>query len=191
MDKCWFVLPNNALQVSYPPPKTTLLDDGRECQTGALCLGDLIPDLKRRDYRINQNNPEPYPLDMDVYRTTSGRLQWRPGKEGTHEVAGSFEAPALVAAIGVEIGAELSLAMRKSLDRYWDIESSEVMIIQPNESYISHVLAREDVSTWVANHSTLGSWKAFMITGLFIAKGKTSIEEKGQRGPSISAGGNV
>ncbi|KAK3324953.1 hypothetical protein B0H66DRAFT_636474 [Apodospora peruviana] len=187
--KCWFLISSNPLRAGqYPPPTTTVLDDGKESQSGAICLGDLISDVKSLDFPVNNSKPRVYPLDMPIQRTESGKLQWSPGKEGVHEVAGSFDAPALAAATGVELGANFSLAMNKTVNNCWEFEKTEILTIQPRQSYVTRVLAQGDVAQWVSDNKAK---KLFMITGLYIVKGETSATQDTARGPSISAGAKV
>lgn len=191
MDKCWFVL----RQIHYPPPTTEHMEDGREFQPGTnpLCLGDIIPSLQHLDHRINQSGPEPYPFDMLVQRTDSGRLQWITRDDGTSTLGGSFEAPALAALTGVTLGFDIGVALEKSVSRHYDIESLETMIIQPRGAYLDRSLSHNDVTNWIKEKSALrlGSWEAFMITGIIIAHGKKAYRLDESAGPSISGGVNV
>lgn len=188
MDKCWFVL----RQTHYPPPTTEYLEDGREYQPGtnSLCLGDIITDLRRLDHRINQSGPEPYPLDMLVQRTTSGRLQWITRDDGTHELGGSFESPTLAALTGVTLGSDIELALKRSVSRYYDIESLETMIIQPRGTYLDRSLSHNDIRDWIKEKLLLniGAWEAFMVSGMIVAQGKKSTQFDESAGPSMSSG---
>ncbi|KAI0534304.1 hypothetical protein GGR58DRAFT_505460 [Xylaria digitata] len=186
MDKCWFVLQ----QTHYPPPTTEYIDGGKTKQSGAICLGDMITSLDALDYRLNENGPEPLPLDMPIYRTSSGNFKWELGKTRDRELRVLLTAP-MAALLGVDIGAELETILRKSTTKSYLIEALECEIIQPRRAYIDSALAIGHVRSLVNKKTNLFGWKLYMVTGMIIAKGRKSQEIVDSREISLSGGPDV
>lgn len=153
-------------------------------------MGDLIPSLKRLDHRINETSPEPYPFDMPIYTTSSGKLTWTITTPQEYSLSGTLGAP-VAALLGCTVSADIELALKKSIRRYSDIEFVDTTIIQPKRSYIDSILENADVSKWIKENRTLGAWRMYMVSGLIIARGSKSSETTESRGTLISGGPRI
>lgn len=185
MDKCWFVL----RQTHYPPPSYFIDENGQTQQTGSLCLGDFVPDLKGLDFRVNETGPALLPVDIPVYKTTSESFHWEMINENEWSLSASLGAP-IADLFGLTMGADLGPEFRKALSRHTESEGLEARIIQPTRSYIESALSAPEVSHWI-EQKTFGTWRLFMITGLMILRGKKSTESTEDHGTSLSGGPNV
>ncbi|RYP44077.1 hypothetical protein DL768_009422 [Monosporascus sp. mg162] len=186
MDKCWFVL----RQTHYPPPQEEDDGNGATRQSGALCLGHFIEDLKHLDQVINVAGPEPFPLDMPVYRTQPRQFKWEVNKDLGFEASVTAKVP--VAAIAsVNSKAEVGIALQRSVQRYWEIEQLDTMILQPTRSYINHCLASEPIVEHLKRKKLAGGWSLFMITGLMIARGKVTGGGAESHDKNLHAGAGV
>ncbi|CAM1505023.1 Fc.00g106600.m01.CDS01 [Cosmosporella sp. VM-42] len=161
MEKCWFVLP----QTHYPPPQ----EDG-DRQSGPLCLGHFIQDLRHLDQVIN-SSPEPFPLDMPIYRTPPVEFAWERNKERGFEV--NAQGQVQIAAAPVTAKASFGTSLKKTVQEYWQIQQLETMILQPSRTYISRSLASVPVAEFLKQKRGL-NWSVFVITGLKIARGNSS-----------------
>ncbi|KPM38486.1 hypothetical protein AK830_g8088 [Neonectria ditissima] len=167
MDKCWFVLP----QTHYPPPQEED-ENGAVKQTGPICLGHFIKSLKHLDQVINSSGPEPFPLDMSIYRTKPTNFEWEENKERELSLSATAEVP-VAAAPGITAKTSLGFAIKKTVGNYWQIDELETAIVQPSRAYINRCLASDSVAEFL-QHAKLGpTWSIFMITGLKIAHGNS------------------
>ncbi|KAH7131290.1 hypothetical protein EDB81DRAFT_871577 [Dactylonectria macrodidyma] len=189
MDKCWFVLP----QTHYPPPQENS-DNGGFGQTGPICLGHIIKDLRHLDQVINPGGPEPFPLDMPIYRTRPTDFEWEENKEQNFDIAATVDVP-IGAAAGVTAKASLGLALKKTVGNYWQIDHLDTMIVQPTRAYINLCLASAPVAEFIESIKLGPTWSIFMITGLKIVRGNSSQKishgrERGIRGgPGVGVAG--
>ncbi|KAK7993443.1 EF-hand [Apiospora arundinis] len=185
MEKCWFVL----RQTQYPPPAYHINGKGQTEQTGALCLGDLIPTLKKLDFRINETGPPTLPVSIPVHTTSSENFRWEMTKENEWSLSASLGVP-IAALFGLTVGAELSPEFKKALSRHTESEGLEAKIIQPTPSYIESALSTPEVAHWI-EQKKLRVRELFMITGIMVLKGKKSREITQTQGNRVSGGPNV
>ncbi|KAL6412127.1 hypothetical protein AUP68_04510 [Ilyonectria robusta] len=168
MEKCWFVLP----QTHYPPPQENC-DNGATKQTGPICLGHFIKDLKHLDQVINSNGPEPFPLDMPVYRTRPIDFDWEEKKESGVNVDATATVP-IAAAAGVTANASLGFALKKTVGNYWQIDELDTLVVQPTRAYVNICLASAPIVEFLESVKLGPTWSIFMITGLKIVRGKST-----------------
>lgn len=183
MEKCWFPL----RQTHYPPPVTEMGPQGTT-QSGAICLGDLISDLKHLDQRINETGQVLLPATMPIFNTKLSGFKWRNDNNTGLGFSGAVSAP-ITSAVGLTAGGELNLALKKSAATFDEVEFLEVAIIQPRRDFIDSYLALDEPSRWIEeNKSLLGSWKIFMVTGITIARGRKSRKSEASRQQEVSGG---
>ncbi|KAL2692042.1 hypothetical protein Neosp_002445 [[Neocosmospora] mangrovei] len=184
MDKCWFVLS----QTHVPPPR---VEDGAFTQTGPLCLGHFIKDLKHLDHVINTNGPEqPFPLDMPIIRTGPIEFEWGSNREVGFDVSVGADVP-VAAAPGINAKASLGLAFKKSLGTSWQIEQLETLTFNPTRSYINRCLAGEQIVEFLADNKFGPTWKIFIVTGLKIVRGNSTQTISHGRERGINGGPGV
>lgn len=186
MEKCWFPL----RQTHYPPPVTKTCPQGTT-QSGAICLGDLISDLKHLDQRINETDQVLFPATIPIFNTTLSGCKWRNEESSGLGFSGAISAP-ITTAVGITAGAELEISLKKSAATFDEVEFLEVAIIQPRRDFIDKYLASDEPSRWIQkNTSLLGSWKMFMITGIIIARGKKTRRCEANTHREVSGGPDV
>ncbi|KAF5963527.1 hypothetical protein FCOIX_13805 [Fusarium coicis] len=189
MDKCWFVLS----QTHYPPPQESD-ENGAFKQTGPLCLGHFIKNLQHLDDVINTGGPEPFPLDMPVYRTGPIEFEWESNKEGGFDVSVSADVP-VAAAPGINAKASLGFALKKTVGNSWQIEQLETVTVEPTRAYVSRCLAGEQIVEFLEDSKFGPTWSIFIITGLKIVRGNSTQKtsqgrEKGLKGgPGVGVAG--
>ncbi|KAI8951381.1 hypothetical protein F4801DRAFT_578588 [Xylaria longipes] len=173
--KCWFVL----RQTHYPPP--VFPETGVGQAKGSLCLGHVIPDLKRLDNVINTKGVNEFPADMPAYPSTAWDLKWKSTTSTGTGFNISLGAP-IPAAIGLELKVDAGVAFEKSIENADQFERLETFIIQPTDEYIEDTVERDQVAKYIAKHTTLGIAKSiFMITGIIIARGAKTSRKESQR----------
>lgn len=169
MDKCWFVLS----QTDYPPPQE--VDEiGAVKQVGPLCLGHFVKDLKHLDHVINTSGPDPFPLDMPIYRTDPIEFEWESNKEGGFDLSAGAEVPVAAAVPGLSAKASLGLALKKTVGDSWLIEGLETVVVAPTRAYVNRCLAGEAMREFLEHNKFGPTWSVFIITGLKIARGNTT-----------------
>ncbi|KAG4263048.1 hypothetical protein FPRO04_13285 [Fusarium proliferatum] len=189
MDKCWFVLS----QTHYPPPQDSD-KNGAFKQTGPLCLGHFVKSLKHLDSVINTSGPEPFPLDMPVYRTGPIEFEWESTKEGGFDATTTAEVP-IAAAPGINAKASLGFALKKTVGNHWQIEQLETLTVEPTRAYINRSLAGDQVVEFLEDNKFGPTWSIFVITGLKIVRGNSTrktthgTEKSINGGPGIGIGG--
>ncbi|MCJ1250618.1 hypothetical protein MMC30_007846 [Trapelia coarctata] len=105
MEKVWFKF----RQTHYPPP--TVDSMGTDKETGPICLGHFIKDLKHIDFVLNRGELEEFPANMPVHTTTAFDFKWDSSKveaTGTHLEGG---AP-IAAAAGMTVKGNLQLMFK-------------------------------------------------------------------------------
>jgi hypothetical protein len=183
MDKCWFVLP----QTHYPPPQEEEDENGALKQTGSICLGHFIKDLKHLDQVVNSSGPEAFPFDMPIYRTKPTNFEWEENKEQGLSLSTTAEAP-VAAVAGITAKGSLGFALKKTVGNHWQIDELSTMVVQPSRAYINRCLASEPVAEFL-KHAKLGpTWSIFMITGLKIAHGNSTQKVSHGRERSVQGG---
>lgn len=185
MDKCWFVLS----QTHYPPPQE-VSGNGAFKQSGPLCLGHFVKSLKHLDQVINKGGPEPFPLDMPVYRTGPIEFEWGSNKEAGFNTSIQASVP-IAAAPGLDAKASLGLALRKTVGNSWQIEQLETLTVDPTRSYLNRCLAGDDIVQYLEEHRLGPTWSIFIITGLKIVRGRSTQTTSQERERGISAGPGV
>lgn len=186
MDKCWFVLS----QTHLPPPQEAEDENGAFKQTGPLCLGHFIKDLKHLDNVINTSGPEPFPLDMPVYRMGPIGFEWESNKEGGFDLSVAADVP-IAAAPGINAKASLGFALKKSLGRSWQIEKLETLTVDPTRTYINRCLAGEQIAEFLEDNKLGPAWSIFVVTGLKIVRGNSTQTTSHGRERGISGGPGV
>ncbi|KAM6533250.1 hypothetical protein FALCPG4_006258 [Fusarium falciforme] len=182
MDKCWFVLS----QTHLPPPREAD-EDGAFKQTGPLCLGHFIKDLKHLDHVIN-TSPEPFPLDMPVYRTGPIEFEWDSNREFGFDVSVGADVPSIP---GINAKASVGLALKKSLGTSWQIEQLETLTVDPTRAYINRCLAGEQIVEFLEDNKFGPTWKIFIVTGLKIVRGNSTQKISHGRERGINGGPGV
>ncbi|KAF4447233.1 hypothetical protein F53441_9220 [Fusarium austroafricanum] len=185
MDKCWFVLS----QTHYPPPQESD-ENGAFKQTGPLCLGHFIKNLKHLDHVINTGGPEPFPLDMPVYRTGPIEFEWESTKEGGFDASIGADVP-IAAAPGINAKASLGFALKKTIGNSWQIEQLETLTVEPTRAYINRCLAGEQIAEFLEDNKLGPTWSIFIITGLKIVRGNSTQETSHGREKGINGGPGV
>lgn len=168
MEKCWFVLP----QTDFSPP-TEQCENGTTTQTGRICIGHFIKDIKHLDEVINVGGPEPFPLDMPIYRTQTSDFEWESTKESGFNISSNAEAP-IAAAAAVTAKVSLGFALKKTRGIHWQIDQLETIVVQPSRSYIARSLASAAIAEYVQQNKIGPTWSIYMITGLKVIRGKSS-----------------
>lgn len=179
MDKCWFVLP----QTHYPPPQE---DEENGKQTGPICLGHFIQDLEHLDQVINESGPEPFSLEMPIYRTQPIGFEWENNREGGIDLSVSADAP-VAAGAGVTAKASMGFALKKTVRDYWQFDQLDTMVVQPSRAYINRCLATPQIAEFLQQKKLLSTWSIYIITGLKIVRGSSTRQtsygrERGLRG---------
>ncbi|RAH79508.1 hypothetical protein BO86DRAFT_411496 [Aspergillus japonicus CBS 114.51] len=159
--KCWFVLQ----QTHYPPPDTSRTGKPR----GPICLGHLIPSLKRLDEVINRHGPLDLPLDMPIYTTKATDLTWAMDKSEGIDVSASVGVP-IAAAAGLTAQLGAGVAFKRTVKKYWEFESLDTLITQPTREYVEESVEDDEVRQYLESR-LLSSSSVFMITGIMIARG--------------------
>ncbi|PHH68807.1 hypothetical protein CDD82_261 [Ophiocordyceps australis] len=131
MEKCWFVLS----QSHYPPPEEAD-QNGALKHVGPLCLGHFIKDVKHLDAVINTSGPEPFPLDMPVYRTAPIEFEWESNQEDAFKISADADVP-VAAAHGIHAKASLGLVLKKTARSSWQIKKLKTLIVQPTRAYVN------------------------------------------------------
>lgn len=183
MDKCWFVL----RQSHYPPPRNQDCEDGSVKQSGPLCLGHFVSDLKHLDQVINSDGPVHIPLEVPMFETQAANFEWESTKEKGLDFSANASVP-VAAAAGLTAKAELGVVFKRNVQRYWEFERLETSIIQPNRSYIASCLASAPLAEFVGKRPTALPWSLYMITGLIIARGKSNSRTVEGRENELSSG---
>ncbi|EEU40416.1 uncharacterized protein NECHADRAFT_76657 [Fusarium vanettenii 77-13-4] len=182
MDKCWFVLS----QTHVPPPR---VEDGAFKQTGPLCLGHFIKDLRHLDHVINTNGPEPFSLDTPIVRTGPIEFEWNSNREFGVDVSMAADVPSVP---GINAKASVGLALKRSLGTSWQIEQLETLTVDPSRPYINRCLAGEQIVEFLAdNNKFRPTWKIFMVTGLKIVRGNSTQTISRGRERGINGGPGV
>ncbi|KAI8273796.1 Aminotransferase FUM8 [Colletotrichum sp. SAR 10_98] len=165
MDKVWFKL----RQTDYPPPTPESMGTAKE--TGPLCLGHFIPDLRRIDFPINRDEIEPFPASMRVFSTSAVKFQWEDTRTSEHGGALSGGAPVL-AALGAPVTAkaDISAAFKASVSNCEAYDRLDTYIVQVNPLYVDDCLEGNKISQYTKHNATLGTWSMFIITGMKIAR---------------------
>ncbi|KAI8687183.1 hypothetical protein LRP88_13441 [Fusarium phalaenopsidis] len=179
MDKCWFVLS----QTHLPPPREA--DNGTF--KGPLCLGHFIKDLKHLDHVIN-TTPEPFPLDMPVYRAGPIEFEWDSNREFGFDVSVGADIPSVP---GINAKASVGLALKKSLGTSWQIEQLETLTVDPTRAYINRCLAGEQIVEFLEDNKFGPTWKIFIVTGLKIVRGNSTQKISHGRERGINGGPGV
>lgn len=181
MDKCWFVLS----QTHLPPPRD---EDGAFKQTGPLCLGHFVKDLKHLDHVINTSGPEPFPLSTPICRTGPIEFEWDSTTERGFDVSVGAEVP-VAAAPGLNAKASLGLALKKSLGTSWQIDQLETVTVNPSRSYINQCLAGEEIAEFLEDSKF--RWSIFIVTGLKIVRGNSTQKISHGKERAINGGPGV
>ncbi|GJC96375.1 hypothetical protein ColKHC_05201 [Colletotrichum higginsianum] len=165
MDKVWFKL----RQTDYPPPTPESM--GTRIETGPLCLGHIVPDLRHLDFPINRNEIEPFSRNMLVYTTSAHSFRWHDtlDKERSSTLGGG--APVL-AAVGLPVTAtaDVKAVFKASVANNEEYERLDTYLVQVTRAYIADCLEGNKVAEHVKKSSSLGTWSMFIITGLKIAR---------------------
>ncbi|KAM0550338.1 hypothetical protein ACHAPJ_009009 [Fusarium lateritium] len=185
MDKCWFVL----TQTHYHPPQESD-KNGAFKQTGPLCLGHFIKNLKHFDHVINTDGPEPFPLDMPVYRTGPIELKWESTQEGGFDATIGSDVP-IAAGPGIYAKASLGFAVKKTVGHSWQIEQLETLTVEPTRAYINRSLGGEQIAEFLEDNKFGPTWSIFIITGLKIVRGNSTQETSHGREKGINGGPGV
>ncbi|KAH7312625.1 hypothetical protein B0I35DRAFT_59731 [Stachybotrys elegans] len=180
MDKCWFVLKQRHIC-----PPTDHEENGQVKQSGPICLGHFLSDLGSMDYMLNQSGPNPFPLDMPIYRTREA-LTWYRKKGINYELSNELSAPiAALAGITVEAGGGVS---RKNMHEVSvHIPDVETMTINPTRSYIGRCLEEESISEHVHKRNINLKWSVFIVTGLKVIRGGFKGESTDEKEHSVMA----
>ena len=182
--KCWFVL----RQTHYPPP--TIIKDGLGGNSGPICLGHIIPDLKHLDNVINRRSgPLKFPPDMPISSTKSFDLTDTTEDGRGSDLSLSAGVPIAVAA-GIIVRAEIGAVLKRSMRSSWTFEALETFIIQPTAEYVAESVETEEVSAYLSTRAALGSHSVFMITGIKVAKG-AAFQTSKSSSKGLSAGMGV
>jgi hypothetical protein len=180
--KCWFVLQ----QTHYLPP--AIPKNGTGNTSGPICLGHLIPDLKRLDNVINRHGPQKIPPDMPIYPSKSWDLTCEMKKSKGMSVSGNAGVP-IAAAGGFTMKLDARVAFQRSIQNFWEFESLDTFIIQPTHEYVEDSVEDEEVSAYLQKRGLFGSSSLFMITGMIIARGgKWKASEMRKRDVHLGAG---
>lgn len=168
MEKVWFKL----RQTDYPPP--TVESMGTSEETGPICLGHFISDLKHIDFVLNRGAVEEFPPSMEVYPTNTTKFTWDDSQDSKTGGALGVGVP-IAAAAGLTVKGSIKLAFSNSVHNYEEYEGLDSYIVQPNPAYIAECLDGDLMKAHVADRKI---WSIFMITGLRIArKGKKTTSE--------------
>lgn len=164
--KCWFVLSHT----HYPPP--TLPEHGFGRSSGPLCLGHIIPDIQHLDNVINRDGPLDNPPSMPIHGTKASGTEWQ--LNDTSEIGFTANAGApIAAAVGLTLKLDAGIAFRSTISNFWEFESLDTFIIQPNNAYVEESLEAEEVANYFNRRGLLRSSTLFMITGIMVARGAT------------------
>lgn len=172
MDKVWFKLK----QTHYPPPTDFEgMVNGRE--TGPICLGHYIEDLKRIDFVLNRNDILAFDDNMPVYKTTAVNFIW--DDSSSTETGGKLGAGADAAIPGVTLKANVKALFKNDIENYGEYERLDTHIVQITKSYVGDCLAVIDELT---KYEKKPMWSLFVITGLMVARRpKKMIESSSKR----------
>lgn len=187
--KVWHVLGQT---IYLPPNQYKIAETGETKQSGSMCLGDILKGLDYLDFRINEEGPAPYPVNMPVEKATTSTFKWHQTEDGEFHLSAGANVP-IAQAGGINVGAETEAAMKKSISRFFEVASLEAHYIQPRTPYVNRAMSDKYVVAWLDENKSLitKSWKFYMITGLLIARGKKSKKTDETRSSDISGGFNV
>ncbi|KAL9487876.1 hypothetical protein ACSS6W_000153 [Trichoderma asperelloides] len=169
MDKVWFKL----RQTHYPPgPEEIILAGDGDDSQAPLCLGHCIADLKHLDFPINSGAVLPFPQRMNVFSSHIIDFKWERKRGFATSLALATSAP-IAASLGLlTVKASISVAFKRSVNKYEEYNRLDTYIVQPNSRYIQQCLEREELKEYIGDKA---NWSFFMITGLRVARaGKRS-----------------
>jgi hypothetical protein len=167
--KCWFVLK----QTHYPPPVIPKNGTGRVSESGPICLGHLIPDLKHLDNIINRHGPLDISPDMPIYPTKALELTWEVNKSSGVNIFGGAGVP-VAAAAGMTIKLDARVAFKRTIKNFWEFASLDTFIFQPTSEYVEDSVEDDDVAAYLEKRGLFRPPTLFMITGIIVARGTKS-----------------
>ncbi|KAH8878800.1 hypothetical protein GQ53DRAFT_789686 [Thozetella sp. PMI_491] len=185
MEKCWFVLH----QTHYPAPEYAHQSMAHGAAEGPILLGHLLPSPKAVDQVINLEGITPFPRDMRVWATAAVDFRLSRSKEQGINVSSKAGVP-IAAAAGITVNGEAGAVFRRMMGDSWAIDRLDRQIVQPTLTYLEQCRTSPQVAAWIEKNKTLGSWKAYMVTGLIIARGAKS-ERKDTKENEMRIGGGV
>ncbi|RAH69915.1 uncharacterized protein BO66DRAFT_392051 [Aspergillus aculeatinus CBS 121060] len=181
MDKVWFTL----RQTDYPAPPEKALLSGHHFggnmtasspgNAPSITLGHIIPSLQHLDNPINAHNLLPFPIRMQVYRTTTTNFVWQTTAHDDRSTALKLAAPIAGAVTGTATpGLKFNLAFKQTVARHEEYAQLDTYIVTPTRGYIQDCLDAleegEEFRGKVVNGKRLRAWTLFMVTGLKIAR---------------------
>jgi hypothetical protein len=117
-----------------------------------------------------REGPQEYPPDMPVGLTKESNFEWT-----SHEtarlplLAKAAISTANIITSGVE--SSVSVAFQRTVTNYWHFDALHTYTIPLTKTYIEDSLESPDVDKYIDEHSVLGSWSLFMITGVKVGHG--------------------
>ncbi|KAM3079613.1 hypothetical protein ACMFMG_006025 [Clarireedia jacksonii] len=187
MEKCWFVL----RQTHYPAPEYTRQSMAFGEAEGPILLGHFIPSPKDIDQVINRGGIIPFPRDMPIWATSTIDLRFSNSTGRDIETSAKVGAP-IATAVGMTVNAEAGIVFRRMMGDTWAIDRLDTQIVQPTLAYLEQCRASAQVAAWVDKNKMLGAWKAYMVSGLMIARGaKNEKKDTSENGENVGVGGDV
>lgn len=178
MEKVWFKLK----QPDYPPPTEESM--GTDKETGPICLGHFISDLKHIDFVLNRHELEEFPATMPVFATTALKFKW--DDSSSSETGGELGGGApIAAAAGMTFKANLKTIFKKEISNHEEFDRLDKYIVQINKPYVARCLASIES---LEKYTDKPWWSMFVITGIMVARGATSMVASESHGKEIEAG---
>ncbi|RAH48753.1 uncharacterized protein BO95DRAFT_460613 [Aspergillus brunneoviolaceus CBS 621.78] len=186
MDKVWFTL----RQTDYPAPPEEALLSGHHFggnmtasspgNAPSITLGHIIPSLQHLDNPLNAHNLLPFPIRMQVYRTTTTNFVWQTTAHDDRSTALKLAAPIAGAVTGTATpGLKFNLAFKQTVARHEEYAQLDTYIVTPTRGYIQDCLdaleEEEEFRGKVVHGKRLRAWTLFMVTGLKIARDVTGL----------------
>jgi hypothetical protein len=181
MEKVWFKL----RQTDYTPPIVESM--GTDKETGPICLGHFISDLKHIDFPLNRNELEEFPANMPVFATTAAQFKWDDSKNT--ERGGDLGAGAPIAAAGgITVKGNLKLTFKREVTNHEAYDRLDKYIVQMNKAYIQDCL---DGIASLEKHTNKHMWTMFVITGIMVARGATKRDTTESKETTLEVGPEV
>lgn len=184
MENCWFKLK----QAHYVAPDVETLGTAGP-ETGPICLGHIISDLKHLDQVLNGGAIQPFrkanPTDntvlreFRVYTQPVTEFDWSDTVSSQHE--GHAEGNATAGQAGVAVKAKIQAIFQESVTNFASFKSLDYVYFQPDRKYAKQAAELVDeVNAEIRKQKLLkgGAWALYMVTGLAIARsGRVQREE--------------
>ena len=194
-EDCWFKLKHT----HYPAPDIKTL--GTVTETGPICLGHVISDLRHLDQVLNRGQIKPFTKIHPEDDTVTEVIKIWPSKV-THfdwsdvrstESQAHVQADVPMGGTGVAGKAKIQAIFRESVADFEHFESLDYVIFQPGRDYaMKAVKVSGGAKEEMAKQKLLkgGRWTLYMVTGLVLAR-NGSYKRDESKGRSLEATGDV